>query len=455
MKKTILFFLLCLTPVYNYSQDIKNNTNFIKKNIQIDQPTTSLTVVLDKVVQGVGPSGIIGHGIASRDMINKEELKGYPKMKNIPDSLSNIKEYLFILNDFQFYYQNYKQGIYSKAFFIQKAINNNKNLKDTIFLTDQKVKNTIAILAGYTPNNSIVYIVDTNNNDDYSDDKPKTLASNLYKQDDIIEHAVAVNIEYFDGTAIKKDKQLITVEKSRSDKNLALMFKFPQFRYGKVQLGNDSYLIISESLNREQSVFLVKDQPYFDRLDKKHEIKPNQYLKIEDNYVQYVPLTQNLSKIKLTISPNEQENKIIPTSNQVGMITPNITGVDILNNTEISLDKYRGKYVFLDFWSNTCAPCIKEFPKIKEVYDKFGQNDIEIIGIVDVRGKIDIKKFIIDQNVTWSNIDEKNPKTTNQGYKINSYPTSYLIDPNGKIIATDLRGEDLKNKLELLKLAKK
>ncbi|WP_163393696.1 TlpA disulfide reductase family protein [Flavobacterium limi] len=103
----------------------------------------------------------------------------------------------------------------------------------------------------------------------------------------------------------------------------------------------------------------------------------------------------------------------------------------------------------------TCAPCIKEFPKIKEVFDKFSQNDIEIIGIVDVRGKIDIKKFIKDQNVTWQNIDEKNPLTINKGYNVNSWPTTYLIDPSGKIIDIDLRGDDLNNKLELLKLAKK
>ncbi|WP_051590781.1 TlpA family protein disulfide reductase [Flavobacterium daejeonense] len=455
MKKATLFFLLNLIPAHNYSQDIKNNTDIIKKNIQIDQPTTSLTVVLDKAVQGVGPSGIIGHGIASKDMISTEELKGYPKMKNIPDSLSNIKEYLFILNDFQFYYQNYKQGIYSKDFFMQKAINNKKNLKDTIFLTGQKVKTTISVLAGYTPNNSIVYIIDSNNNDDFSDEAANTLVSKLYKQDDIIEHALAVDIEYFDGTTIKKDKQLITVEKSLSDKDLALMFKFPQFKYGKVQLGNDSYLIISESFNRNQSIFLVKDQPYFDRIDRKHEIKPNQYLKIDDNYIQYTPLTQNLSKIKLTISPNEQDNKTMPTANQVDMIAPNISGVNALNNTEISLKKYRGKYVFLDFWSTSCPPCIKEFPKIKEVYDKFSHKDLEIIGIADVRGKIDINKFIIDQNVTWPTIDEKHPKTISKGYQIISYPTSYLIDPNGKIIATDLRGDDLNNKLEFLKLEKK
>ncbi|MCI9846432.1 TlpA family protein disulfide reductase [Flavobacterium pectinovorum] len=456
MRNSTLLLLCSLIGINNYSQEIKNNQAFIdKKNKTNSIQTTSKVVVLDKVIQGIGPAGISSSGIASRDMISEEELKGYPKMKNIPDSLTNLKEYLFILNDFQFCYQNYKQGIYSKDFFIKEAEKNKMNLKDTIHLSDKKVKNTISIVAGYTSNKSIVYIVDSNNNDDYSDDIPKKLLSNLNKQDDILDNAVNVDIEYFDGKSIQKDKQLITVEQNLRGKDFSLMFKFPQYRYGKVQLGNDSYLIISESNNRNQSIYLAKDQPYFDRLDKNNIINPSQYLKINDNYIQYSPITQNLSKIKLTISHNDLDNKATPTANQVGMMAPNISGINILDQSKISLEKYKGKYVFLDFWSTTCAPCIKEFPKIKEVFDKFSQNDIEIIGIVDVRGKMDIKNFINNQNVTWQNIDEKNPLTINKGYNVNSWPTTYLIDPDGKIIDIDLRGDDLNNKLELLKLAKK
>lgn len=137
------------------------------------------------------------------------------------------------------------------------------------------------------------------------------------------------------------------------------------------------------------------------------------------------------------------------------MMAPNISGLNILNDLKISLDNYKGKYVFVDFWSTSCVPCIKEFPKIKAVYDKFSQNDIEIIGIADIRGKKNAKNFLNDKEVTWQNIEEKNPSTNIKGYSINSYPTSYLIDRNGKIIATDLRGEELNNKLEVLKLAKK
>ncbi|WP_163393502.1 hypothetical protein [Flavobacterium limi] len=150
MKNNILLVLCALIGINNYSQEIKNNQAFIDKKKNKLIKTVSKEVVLDKVIQGIGPAGISSSGIASRDIISKEELKGYPEMKNIPDSLTNRKEYLYILNDFQFYYQNYKQGIYSKDFFIKKAEGNKRNLKDTIHLSNKKVKNTISILAGYT-----------------------------------------------------------------------------------------------------------------------------------------------------------------------------------------------------------------------------------------------------------------------------------------------------------------
>ena len=454
MKNKILLALFLFTTVTIHSQRIENNPEFKNRNIVIDTTKTiSKIVELDKVVKGFGPSGNRSMGIATRDLISKEELKGYPKMKNLPDSLTNVKEYLFILNDFQFYYQNYKQGVYSKDLFIKKAKGNRRKLEDTIYLTNKKVKNTISIVSGITSDNRIVYIVDSNNNNDYSDDELKSLLIDLRKQDDIINNSQFVDIEYFDGKTIKKDKQLISVSNRYRSKDLS--FRFPQFRYGKVKLGNENYLILSESFSFNQSIYLVKDRPYFDKLDQKHNIYPSQYLNIDGYYVQYSKVSQNNDKIKLTISSNDSENKITPIANQVGMLAPKLSGINVLNDLKISLNEFKGKYVFLDFWSTSCAPCIKEFPYIKKAYDKFSRNEIEIIGIADIRGKIDIIEFIAKNNVTWPTINEEDSSTHMKGYNINSWPTTYLIDPTGKIIATNLRGKDLSNKLELLGVAKK
>lgn len=454
MKNIILLSVYLLTNFTIYAQRIENNPEFKNKKIVIDTAKTiSKIVELDRVINGFGPAGNASFSIASRDLISKEELKAYPQMKNLPDSLTNVKEYLFILDDFQFNYQNYKQGIYSKDLFIKKAKGNGRKLADTIYLTDKKIKNTISIVSGKTSDNRIVYIVDTNNNNDYSDDELKPLLMDIRKQDDIIKNSQFVDIEYFDGQEIKKGKQLISVGKQTRSNELS--FKFPQFRYGKVKLGDATYIIVSESVSFDKSIYLVKDQPYFDRLDRKYSVEPYQYLNVDDYYIQYSKISQNNDKVKLTISSNDSENKITPVANQVEMLAPNLSGINIRNNQKISLNQYKGKYVFLDFWSTSCPPCIKEFPYIKKVYDKFDNNEIAIIGIADIRGRIDIKEFALKYNITWPTIDEKDSSTRSEGYIINSWPTTYLIDPMGKIIETNLRGKDLNNKLELLGLTKK
>ncbi len=459
MKITILVALFISLTFCSYSQVLDNNPDLNQKGGQINSSKiTSKIVELNNVVKGIGPAGNVSIGIASLDMFNKEgakeELKAYPKMKNLPDSLSNMKQYLYILNDFQFYYQNYKEGIYSKDFFFDKAKGNGRNLKDTLLLSDKKVKNTISIVAGHTADSTMVYIVDSNNNDDYSDEMPKPVLTGFVKQEDVIDNAVKVQVEYYDGNSIKKDTQLIAAE-NNDDKELSLMFKFPQYRYGKVTFKDKDYLIIAESVGFNSSIYFIRDQPHFQGLDRKYRVNPSGYLKIDNDYIQYFPVSQNSNKVKLIISSENKANNTIPTSNQVNMIAPEVTGINILENEKISLKGYKGKYVFLDFWSTACPPCFAEFPKIKEVYDKFSEKEIAIIGIADVRGNMDMKKFLEDKNVTWPNINEEDSSTIIKGYNINSWPTTYLVDPNGKIIATNLRRNDLDNKLISLKVAKK
>ncbi|WP_248723708.1 TlpA disulfide reductase family protein [Seonamhaeicola sp. ML3] len=455
MKNKLFLTFILLTTVTIHAQRIKNNPEF--KNIIVIDTTKTISkiVELDKVVHGFGPSGNFGIEIGSRDLISKnsEELKGYPTMKNLPDSLTNIKEYLIILNDLQFYYQNYKQGIYSKEFFLQSVKVRKRNLSDTIHLTDKMVKNTISVVSGLTTDDRIVYIVDTNNNNDYSDDEMKPLLFDLRKHDDIIKNSQSVDIEYFDGDSIKKDQQLLWVKNSYNSQELT--FSFPQFRYGKVELGNETYLMISESFSLNNSIYLVKDRPYFSNLDRKDMINPYQYLNVNGYYIQYSPVSQNNDKVKLTISSDDSDNRKTPIGAQVGMIAPNFSGNNILDDIKISLDKYRGKYVYVDFWSSSCPPCIIEFPYINETYNKFNRSEIEFIGIADIRKNIDIKKFVKEKNINWPTINEAEKTTITKGYNINSWPTTYLIDPNGRIIATNLRGKDLNNKLELLGISTK
>lgn len=114
----------------------------------------------------------------------------------------------------------------------------------------------------------------------------------------------------------------------------------------------------------------------------------------------------------------------------------------------------KGKYVLVDFWASWCGPCRKEMPNVVEAYSKFKDKNFEIVG-VSLDSKKDSWTAAVKQlGMTWPQMsDLKGWKSAaNTVYGINSIPANVLLDPQGKIIAIDLRGEDLQNKLaEVLK----
>lgn len=428
-----------------------------------------MEIVLNEKAEGFGPRGNFSSGITRKDSMDSLELAACPKMKNIPDNLSNLVEYCDHSNRFQFFYQNYRNGVFPKDYFLKVTSKQKWNLKDTIQLTEKNLKTIISIATGVNSDGIRMYIVDSQNNGDFSDDVMKPLLPSSDKQEEVVRNSCSVAIEYFDGKSVKTDNQLMIVQSfpTRKTDEPSFLLGFPQFRYSKFTYKNKSYIVCKEFNDYHNSIFILNDRPNFSRINDK-EVKPLQFVELDGDYFQYIPRSGNSDRILLKKVVHQKEDSInqnakntiasanqksLPVASQIAMIAPEISGLNILNDLNISLNSIKGKYVFIDFWSTTCAPCIAEFPNIKEVYQKYGQNQLEIIGIVDDRtsdGKI--KEFIQKKGLTWPNI-KMNIKSTNiQNYDIRGYPTTYLINPNGVIIATNLRGNELLNKLQSLKV---
>ncbi|MBN1925445.1 MAG: TlpA family protein disulfide reductase [Prolixibacteraceae bacterium] len=112
-----------------------------------------------------------------------------------------------------------------------------------------------------------------------------------------------------------------------------------------------------------------------------------------------------------------------------------------LDNKKLKLSDFKGKFVFIDFWGIWCGPCRSEIPNVKKLSETFTEDQLVVIGISTRDTEEDLREFIKENEIKYQNALSDNK--VNIDYGVNSYPTTFLIDKEGKIIAKNLRGPDL------------
>ena len=107
------------------------------------------------------------------------------------------------------------------------------------------------------------------------------------------------------------------------------------------------------------------------------------------------------------------------------------------------------EYTFIDFWFNSCPPCVAQFPHLISTYEKYKDKGLEIIGISTDRTKNKNKwqDRIQQFQLTWPQYWDENGNESSK-LSINKFPTNYLLDGEGKILAKDLKPVELSNFLE-------
>ncbi|MEZ4810847.1 MAG: TlpA disulfide reductase family protein [Allomuricauda sp.] len=171
--------------------------------------------------------------------------------------------------------------------------------------------------------------------------------------------------------------------------------------------------------------------------------------KVEELYEALSPemkATESGKKVK------EQLDKI--TSTDVGVVAPEFSA-PTPEGTVLALSdvKSKSKLTLVDFWAAWCRPCRAENPNIVSVYNKYHEKGFDVIGVsLDTRAE-DWKGAIATDGLAWNHISNlmRFQDPIAQLYNINAIPAAFLLDENGVIVAKDLRGSELEQKVaELL-----
>ena len=169
----------------------------------------------------------------------------------------------------------------------------------------------------------------------------------------------------------------------------------------------------------------------------------------QPNHKYTASLVDNVSQYKLYLAQKQAKENSNPAA--IGKEAPEFALPDTKGKM-VRLSSFRGKYILLDFWASWCGPCRQESPNVVRAYNKYKGSKFDILSVSLDNDKAAWLKAIDKDGLTWTHVSDLTAWESSvvKLYQVEGIPATFLLDPNGIVVARDLRGEELDKKLEEL-----
>lgn len=291
-----------------------------------------------------------------------------------------------------------------------------------------------------------------------------------------LDNADSQNIDLIDSTTIENNSFIFNTKLSNSPLQVALWTDDEHYRF--LWLENNKMTFDASKSNFENAKVTGSDvenlaqslrkelESLTEKKQRKREIKfiknhPNSIVSVEilSTYSTTFGKKETKELFNLLSEQNKKSKygKIIETYiklNEEPKIGKQFIDFEMVdqNGKLQKLSDLKGKTIFLDFWASWCTPCRKENPNLVKTYNKFKSKGFEIFAVSLDKNKETWLKTIENDNLNWYHVNDLkgNGNKASLIYGVEGVPESFLIDQNGIIIARDLRGKELNEKLEEL-----
>lgn len=242
-------------------------------------------------------------------------------------------------------------------------------------------------------------------------------------------------------------KEKIDLENSQATLNAEMQVLGPRFQeladqkdtVGLIALSKESE-VISGKLAAMEFAFIKTHPKSFQSLFLLWQLKEQMTIdEVNKIYNGLDPVVRNSA-----VGKRARKNFDAIVKNSVGQIAPDFIQNDV-DGKPIKLSSYRGKYVLVDFWASWCAPCRAENPNLVKTFSRYAGKGFDILGVSLDNKEENWKKAIAEDGLSWKQVSDLKgwQNAVSQLYGVRGVPASYLIDPQGFIVAKDLRGDEL------------